>query len=219
MIRKIIEPWLAAEAQSINHLHARDIGFEVSQLPPKWQETFLRTLCADQDARRLVAALPKCNVPMFAGFVVMTVATGPHLEDSLLKMTQRRGRGLVGRLRAKGREAGNREKAEIGNSIRRAERAFDTRRRGLIEYVYPLLVVRNYLKFRTGYAPTARELSALLKAAMAAAGRPAFQQVIDYDLLHRNLRNFEMRHPEFVAAATGERCAALIELDPPLTKY
>jgi hypothetical protein len=215
MVRKMIESWFENERRALGDVHARDIGFDVSQLPADWQGAFRRKLEADPDARRLVEVLPGCNVPMLTGFIVLTVASGPQLEGALQQITRRRGRSLIRKLRERGRAASGPEKPELSKTLRRAERAFDTRRRGLIEYTYPLLVIRNYLRFRTGYAPTSRELSALLKAGLTAVGRPAFLQVIDYDLLHRNLRNFEKRHPDLSAAATGERCAQLIELYPP----
>jgi hypothetical protein len=100
---------------------------------------------------------------------------------------------------------------ELQEMLTRAGRAFDTRRRGLADYCFGVLIIREYLHFRRGLEPTPRELVALLKAGLAAAGRPEHLQAIDYDLLRRNLSNFEKRHPLLCGLATGESSAQIIE--------
>ncbi|SRR6266446_1428197 len=200
-------PWLGELDASIRGLSAKDVGL---RLVAGWYEVFKRNLKENPDAKRLLEELlPKCSAEFLSGFVMLVVAGG--LEGALLQLTSNRGdefRNIVDPAARKDRNV--RESAEVQDLVRRAGRAFDVRRQGLADYCCGALIIRRYLQFRSGVDPTARELAALLKAGLAASGRPHYLQAIDYDLLRRNLRNYEKKHPmEF---ATGARCAQMIEV-------
>jgi hypothetical protein len=211
--------WLEAEEARIRELSAKSIGFQVSQLPKDWRVMFFRSLCENADAKRLnLRVLPKCNEEMLAGFVLLAVR--PEVEVELLRVTKERGTRFKAWVRGEARKAvrcgaGSESKVLLGRELlARADRAFDVRRRGLAEYTFAAFVIKEYLHFRSGLKPTARELAALFKAGLAAAGRPAFLQEIHYDLLRRNLKNFEKRRPLLCHLGSGECAAKIIEVLP-----
>ena len=198
--------WLDNEFAFIETMRAQDVGFQPSRLNSRWLETFGLTLMTNPDAKRLVSdflpRLAKRSVLLLAGFVVM-LASGRELENALLGLTKQRGQRFKKLMRARGRTLPERRK-DAAEFLRRAERAFDVRRKGLAEYCPQLVIIRGYLRCRCGLEPTARELAALLKAGLAALGRERF---IDYDLLRRNIKNFEKRR----SAPIDEVCAKVIE--------
>ena len=199
--------WLGDEQAVIAQLSAKDIGLSLTS---GWYERFERSLHENPDARRLVDdLLPKCNTRSLAEFTALVASTG--IQDALIGLTRKRGVGLKKIVRPAARKARRDEdvRKSAEGLLARADRAFDTRREGLAEYCFGGLILRRYVQFRSGHAPTARELAALLKSGLAASGRPAYQRVIDHDLLRRNLRNYEKKHP--LTLATGERCAEIIE--------
>jgi len=198
-----LSPWLEAQEASIAGLTT---GITVDRAAPK---AFERSLHKNPVAVRLVReVLPRCPLPRLAGFVIVVVSAG--VEDKLNAFSRKQVEGLRRIMRAaarKDKSVGKRAN-EIMSS---AEHAFDTRRKGLADYCLGTVILKRYLKFRSGIEPTARELAALLKAGLAASGRPVSLQAIDYDLLRRNLRNYEKKNPHPIA--TGERCAKVIELN------
>jgi len=201
-------PWLETLDTSVAAISAREVGFRPA---PGCYERFERSLHENPDAARLVNnVLPKCDLPRLAGFVALVANSG--VEDRLIELTDKRGEGLKKIARSAARK-NKKVQRSARNLVTRADRAFDTRRQGLVSYCFPILILRRYLSFRSGIEPTARELAALLKAGLAASGRPAHQQSIDYDLLRRNLKNYEKKHPHVLA--TGERCAQIIEVSQP----
>jgi hypothetical protein len=200
-----IGAWLDEELAAIAQLSAKDLGFE---LVPGWDELFSQSLAGNRDAERLKRdMLPKCNVPRLAGFIVLSVST--NIEDELVSMKEKQGQRLKARLRGAARKLPGESRAR--EILDNADHAFDTRREGLAEYCFSTLVVRAYLRAKSGIEPTARELAALLKAGLAASGRATFQSSVDYDLLRRNLKNFEKRWPQLSELAK-ERAVGLIEV-------
>jgi hypothetical protein len=203
-----IGAWMDEELAAIAKLSAKDIGFE---LVSGWYETFSQNLAGNRDAQRLNRdMLPKCQAQMLAGFVVLAVSTS--IEDDLVLMKKKGGQRLKARLRGAARKLPGEPRAK--EILDNADRAFDTRREGLAEYCFSTLVVRAYVRAKSGIEPTARELAALLKAGLAASGRAAFQSSVDYDLLRRNLKNFEKRWPQLSELAK-ERAVGLIEVTHP----
>jgi hypothetical protein len=177
---------------------------------------FFSNLFENFDTKRLLSKiLPKCDNYMLAGFV--TLAVRPEVEIELLRLTKHRGMRFKAWVRSEGRravKADDERRALTGRELlRRADRAFDIRRKSLAEYAAVAYIIREYLQFRSGLKPTARELAALFKAGLAATGRPVFQQV-DYDLLRRNLRNFELRRSRVCQPLSGEDAAKIIEVSP-----
>jgi len=80
----------------------------------------------------------------------------------------------------------------------------------LAEYCEVAFVLREYLHTRCGLKPTPRELAAVLEAGLVASGKPKFYQKVDYDLLARNLKNFEKRN-ETRCASIRRTCLDVIE--------
>ncbi len=198
-----IGAWLDEQQAAIAQLSAKDIGF---QMAPGWYEAFLRNLEENRDAGRLNRdILSKCRIPLLAGFIVLIVSTS--VEDALIQTTKRRGRELKTGLRAAARNLAPAAKPAVRRILKRADRAFDARRKGLAEYCQGTLVVRQYLHAKSGLAPTARELAALLKAGLAASGRALFHGTIDHDRLRRNLQYYERKH----APLSGDRSIEIIE--------
>jgi hypothetical protein len=208
----IVDTWLAEQNARINELSAGSLGFSASKLRPDWFAAFLQSLLDNDDAVRLVRELlPKCRVPALAVFVVLGVST--PIEARLNADVDERGEKLKSRLRRsarKERKSGQKDLATYYKLLVNAGRAFDTRRRGLAEYSEIALVLREYLHARSGLKPTSRELAAVLEAGLVASGRPKFYQKVDYDLLARNVRNFERRHEAHCAFVT-KACLDLIE--------
>ena len=200
-----ISSWLEAQEASIRSLKA---GILVDAGSYK---AFERSLKNNPDAARLVKeVLPRCPIPKLASFILVIVESG--VENRLIELTRKRGEELKGVFRRAARKDKSvREDAQ--RLLARAEQAFDTRRRGLADYCSGAVILKRYLGFRAGKEPSARELAALLKAGLAASGRPVHLQTVDYDLLRRNLRNYEKRNPH--PLATGERCAQIVELTSP----
>jgi len=198
-----ISPWLEAQKAQIAGLR---VGFS---LAPGWYGAFERSLMEDPDAHRLVSqSLPRCKAPLLAAFV--TMLAGTDVENRLVDLKHKRGEALKRIIRSAAlRNPHIRKDAQAKEFMARASQAFDTRREGLADYCFACLIIQRYLEFRSGVKPTARELAALLKAGLSAAGRPA--RAIDYDLLRRNLRNYEKRHS---FRFSGQQCAAVIELKP-----
>jgi hypothetical protein len=198
-----ISPWIEDQDAAIGQLSARAVGFKLS---PNWYDVFLRSLQENPDAGSLLKDfLPKCPIVPLAVFV--TLIASAKTEETFNQLTRKRGQKLKAILRA-----GIRKGHDTQERLSRAERAFDVRRKGLAEYCYGALVLREYLRFRCGVKPGAKHLAVLLKAGLAASGKQRFQQAIDYDLLRRNLRNFEKRFPALCQLATGPRCAQMIEM-------
>jgi len=204
-----IGAWMDEEQAAIGKLSAKDIGFE---LVPGWEELFSQSLAGNRDAERLKRdMLPKCNVPRLAGFIVLTVST--NIEDELVSMKGKRGQRLKATLRGPARKLSAAEKPDAERILKDAGKAFDTRREGLAEHCFAVLIIRAYLHQKSGIEPNARELAALLKAGLAASGRAPFQTSIDHDLLRRNLKNFEKGWPELSQLAK-EQAVELIEVSP-----
>jgi len=198
-----IGAWLDEQQATIAKLSAKDIGF---QLAPGWLDAFESSLQQNRDAQRLNRdILTKCPVPVLAQFIVLIVGT--NIEDALLQMTEERGRKLKTGVRAAARNLapGGRQRAKA--FLQKAERSFDTRRRGLAEYCFGFSIVRQYLRSKSGLEPTARELSALVTAGLAASGKAPFYRATDHDLLRRNLKNYEKRH----TPPSGTHCVEIIE--------
>jgi hypothetical protein len=195
-----LSPWLEELDSSVCGLSAK------LSLAPGWYGAFQRHLQENPDARRLVhAVLPKCRARHLAEFVMLVVS---GIERALIPLTREWGRGLRKIVDSAARKDRSiRNSIEAQKLVRAAGIAFDTRRESLAEYCYGALILRRYLHFRSGVEPTARELAALLSAGLAAGGR---LQPVDHDLLRRNLKNYETKHPH--PLATGERCAQIIEL-------
>jgi hypothetical protein len=204
-----LSPWLEELDASVGQLSAKNSGLK---LPPRWHIRYERSLRENRDASRLVRdVLPKCAAARLARFVMLTVGT--TVERDLVELKRRRGEQLKKIIASAAKKDRSIQKSQEAQEFnRKAGRAFDTRREGLAEYCFPTLIMRRYLQFRSGVLPTARELATLLNAGLAALGRPVHLRGVDYDLLRRNLKNYEKKHPhEF---ATGERCAQIIELTP-----
>jgi hypothetical protein len=200
-----LSPWLEELDASVRQLSAKDVGLKVV---PRWHIRFERSLRENPNAERLVRdVLPKCEAARLARFVTLIVGT--TVEDALIRLTRKRSEGLKKIIRSAARKDRS-VRTRAKEIVSKADRAFDTRREGLTEYCFPTLIMRRYLQFRSGVEPTARELAALLKAGLAVSGR---LQAIDHDLLRRNLKNYEKKHPHELA--TGERCAQIIELNTP----
>jgi hypothetical protein len=191
-------PWLDGLDASVQDL---SVG---AKFPPAWFEIFQRHLQENSDAHRLIhVMLPKCRVQLLAGFVMLVVS---GVDRELIPLSRERRQGFQKIMRAAARK--DKSVGERANElVSKAESAFDTRREGLAEYCGGTLILRRYLHYKSGVKPTARELAALLSAGLAASGR---LQPVDYDLLRKNLKNYETKHPlEF---ATGEYCSRIIEL-------
>ncbi len=203
-----IGAWMDEELAAIGKLSAKDIGFEMA---PGWYQVFMRSLADNRDAERLNRdVLPKCAMPLLAGFTLLTVST--NVEDELVSMKKKQGRRLKSRLRGPARKLAATEKPDAERILKNADKAFDTRREGLADHCFAVLIIRAYLQAKSGIEPTARELACLLKAGLAASGRAAFQTAVDdYDLLRRNLKNFEKRQPQ-LAKDAKERAVAIIEV-------
>ncbi len=198
-----LSPWLEQVDASMRELSVK------ANLPSRWDVAFRRHLSENPDAGRLVRdILPKCNAGLAGGFVMLVVS---GVDCALIPWIREQGQELRKTIRAAARnDKIVRTSPEAQEFNRRAGRAFDTRRQGLAEYCFGALILRRYLHFRSGVEPTARELAALLSAGLAAGGR---LQAVDHDLLRRNLRNYEKKHPH--PLATGERCAQIIEVPRP----
>ncbi len=168
---------------------------------------FEHSLKENEDAERLLRdVLPKCDREALAVFTMVVV--DQHTESRLQQMTRRRGAAFAAAIRGGAR--GNPDvQTDATELLAKADRAFNTKRRGLADYCFGALIIRRYFAYRSGIEVTARELAAILRAALAASGRPPFQQIIDYDLLRRNLKAFEAKHP--YASATPEVCGSIIE--------
>ncbi len=207
----ILDSWLAEQNTRINQLSASSLGFSASKLRSDWLAAFLQSLLDNRDAARLVRELlPRCRVLALAVFVILGVST--QLETRLLADVNERGEKLKSRLRRSARKA---RKSGQGVSthhqiLLNADRAFDTRRQGLAEYCEVAFVLREYLHARCGLKPTPRELAAVLEAGLVASGNPKFYQKVDYDLLARNLKNFEKRS-EIRCASIRKTCLDVIE--------
>ena len=200
-----IGAWVDAQEAAIAKLSAKDLGFELVR---GWFELFSQSLAGNRDAERLNRdVLPKCNVPRLARFIVLAVST--NVDDALIGITAKRGREFKA-VRAAARKLGPAERADGERIVKNAGEAFDTRRQGSAEYCFGALVMRAYLCRKSGIEPSARELAALLKAGLAASNRAAFQGTIDHDLLHRNLKNFEARHPQ-LSELVKQQSVAIIE--------
>jgi hypothetical protein len=208
----LLHTWYEEERASIDHFSTN------FPLPEGWLAAFQKSLDENRDAERLRRQfLPKCNVPALTQFVMLVL--NADLEQALNGITQKRGERLKTKLRSEAR--GEQRRSSKSGALRgyqellhRAERAFETSRQGLADYCFGVLVVREYLHFRSGLKPTPRELVALLKAGLAASGsrwRLYPGQTEDYDLLRRNLKNFEKRHPLRCKLAAGEHSARIIE--------
>ena len=197
-----LSPWLEAQQSSIAGLTT---GITIDRAAFK---AFERSLRKNPAAARLVRdVLPRCPLSLLAGFVIVVVSAG--VEDKLNDFSRKQGESLKKIIRAAARKDKSVRK-RASKIVSSAEHAFDTRRKGLAEYCFGAVILKRYLKFRSGAEPTARELAALLKAGLAASGLPMSLQGIDYDLLRRNLKNYEEKNPH--PLATGERCANMIEL-------
>jgi len=195
-----LSPWLEEQQATIKSLSA---GFTPG---PGVCADFDQSLRQNPDAARLVQdVIPKCSAARLAGFVTLIV--GSTVEQRLVELKSSRGKSLRKMIYPVARKIRSPRAQEF---VEQAGKAFDVRREGLADHCFGLLLVRRYLKFRTGIEPTARELAALLKAGLAASGRPAALQNVDHDLLRRNLKNYEAKHAH--PLATGERCAQIIEL-------
>src|SRR5262249_57900378 len=82
--------WTEDEETRIMQLSAKSVGFQVSQLPDDWRIIFFKSLCENLDAKRLLLRiLPKCNLEMLAGFVLLTLRS--EVEVELLRVTKERG--------------------------------------------------------------------------------------------------------------------------------
>ena|ERR1700733_3008918 len=201
-----IGAWMDEEQAAIAQLSAKDeLGFE---LVPGWEELFSQSLAGNRDAQRLNRdMLPKCNVPRLAAFIVLTVST--NIEDELVSMKRKQGQRLKARLRGAARKLPGEPRAK--EILDNADHAFDTRREGLAEHCFAVVVIRAYLYRKSGIEPNARELAALLQAGLAASSRAPFQTSIDHDLLRRNLKNFEKRRPQ-ISQMAKEQAVELIEV-------
>jgi hypothetical protein len=207
-----LDRWLAEQNACIDQLSAASLGFSASRLRPDWLAVFLQSLLDNRDATRLLQKfLPKCQVPALAVFVVLGVST--QLERRVIDDAGERGDKLKSRLRTsarKERRSGQDNLLTHYKLLVNAGRAFDTRRQGLAEHCEVALVLREYLCARCALKPTPRELAAVLEAGLVACGMPKFYQRVDYDLLARNLRNFEKRK-EVHAALVRRMCIDIIE--------
>jgi hypothetical protein len=205
-----LDLWLRGLEDTVSRLSAKGSGFN---LPRNWHIRYERSLRQNPDASRLIRdVLPKCAAARLARFVTLSV--GSTLERDLVELKRQCGiqlKKIVALAARKDRSI--RESSSAQEFNRRAGLAFDTRREGLAEYCFTALIMRRYLQFRSGTRPSARELAALLKAGLAASGRPIHLQSVDYDLLRRNLKNYEKKNPHELA--TGEHCAQIIELTVP----
>jgi hypothetical protein len=194
--KNTLDSWLAEQNAAIGQLSASSLGFSASKLRPDWLAAFRQSLLDNGDATRLVRELlPKCRFPALAVFVVLGVST--PIEARLNADIDERGDKLKSRLRVSARKrkrSGQENLADHYKLLVNAGHAFDTRRRGLAEYCEVALVIREYLYARSGLRPTPRELAAVLEAGLVASGKPKFWQKLDYDLLGRNLKNFEKKH-------------------------
>jgi hypothetical protein len=184
---------------------------------------FLEKLQTDPNAQRLLAHfLPRCDVENLVAFAML--CTHPSVGERFVLERSKRGAKLKASIRKRIRrnEAqlrapkiidpfGHRER-QIENDkqiLAGAERAFDTRRMGLTENWPFLLVIFEYLKFRSGLTPRPRDMGALLEAAYVASGNP---RIVDSDLLARGLRRYTKRHPDF--RPSGSSSAKIIERRP-----
>jgi hypothetical protein len=198
-----IGAWADEELAAIGKLSAKDIGFVMA---PGWHEVFLRSLAENRDAERLNRdVLPKCAMQLLAGFTTLTVST--RMEDELVSMKKKSGQRAKAILRGGGRKLPG--EPRVKEMLDSADQAFDTRREGLAEHCFTVLIIRAYLHKKSGIEPTARELACLLKAGLVASGR--VQTSVDYDLLRRNLKNFEKRQARLSKLAK-EQCVELIEV-------
>jgi hypothetical protein len=201
---------------------ATSLGF-VRNTGVKENRIFLQSLRANPDAKRLLERiLPQCDIENLAAFAVLSVHRG--VGEGFVGDRNKRGKKLKAALKKRIRKTqaqlrsqniidpfGHREKQlEVDKQIlTRAEQAFDTRRMGLTKNWPFLLVIFEYLRFRSGLTPRPRDMGALLAAAYAASGNP---RIVDSDLLIRGLRRYSERHPNF--SLSGSSAARIVERLP-----
>jgi hypothetical protein len=184
---------------------------------------FLEKLRMNPNAQRLLEhILPQCAVENLVAFSMLSAH--PGVGERFVLERDKRGEKIKSALRKRIRKNeaqlrapkiidpfGYRERQIESDKqiLARAERAFDTRRMGLTENWPFLLVIFEYLKFRSGLTPRPRDMGALLEAAYAASGNP---RIVDSDLLARGLRRYTKRHPDF--RPSGSSSAKIIERRP-----
>jgi hypothetical protein len=195
-----------------------------SRLPANWLELFQKSLSQDTDAHRLqTKILPFCNLPKLAKF---TILYAQGASDGVCRLRKKRQSVFVKernkRARVIERELSRaviidparhreRELERITSELANCPEMFNTKAMGVAGDNSMLFVLHKYIETRSGIALRPKDLAALVKAARAALGRPKIHQLVDGDLLIRNLRNFEARRQKFCLNATSSTCVNLVE--------
>jgi hypothetical protein len=181
---------------------------------------FWEDLRGNPDARRLKEKiLPRCDLTNLVPFAILSVHNG--VEGQFVEAKKKRGKNLKSALRNRIRKTEaqlrsskiidpfNQRESQLSNDkqvLARVEAAFDTRRLGLASNWSLLLVLFEYLQFKSGVRVFPRDLGSLVRAAYAASGN---HRNLDPDLLIRNVRRYAKRHPNW--QPSGPVSARLIE--------
>jgi uncharacterized protein (UPF0305 family) len=201
------------------------------EAPAGWRENFWKSLAANPSAGRLLRdILPYCDQFNLANFVMLSVhlnldarfmherkKRGKDVKASLLKRirknrSQLRAPKIIDPFRHREREL--QSDKEIFGRIAEAE-PFGTTM-ALTENFSALLVVFEYLKFRSGLVPRPRDFHSLVSAAYDAWKKPRRSDSDDSDLLIRKIRRYAKKHQR--AVPSGPRSAMIIERPLPASR-